>query len=81
MVQYITKGIVVKKEVLKRTLEIGTASSPVVSLGCVNPNNQTDIAKVLGGVCLIQLLNSCNRLSYLYFFSEFKRNFRGANTF
>jgi len=84
MVQDITKGIVVKKEAFERTIQIGTASSPVVSLGCVNPNNLTDIAKVSGwvvGSFKIQFLYNSTRLSYLDFLSDLERKFRGAKTF
>jgi len=48
MVQDITKGILVKTEFLVSTLQIGTPGSPLVSLGCVNPSNKTDIVKVSG---------------------------------
>jgi len=51
LVQDVTKGLAVKADVIERSLKIGTASNPIVFLGCVNPNNLTDIANVAGWVC------------------------------
>jgi len=50
MVQDITKGILIRKDSLEITILNGTRISPIVSLGCVNPSNVSDIAKVSGFV-------------------------------